>query len=303
MTMKKKISVIIPSFNSALTISRVLDVLSAQTGKGLISEVIVVDSSNDVSTKGLLSRYESDKLKVINAGERIIPAIGRNIGALHANGEILAFIDSDAYPGHNWIENIEKAYENGCMVGGGGLEIPDFQKKKAIALAQYYLQFNEYIAVGSDRIKKFVPSCNMFCDKKLFHKVAGFPEIRAAEDVLFGLNVGKITPLWFVPEAKVFHIFRKDWKSVLKNQMILGKYISVYRKRYYNSFIYKGVMPIILFPGFLCIKLFRIILRISQAGWHHVYHFVMVFPAFLLCLLFWGIGFIGGCLNNRNENV
>ncbi|MCK5161066.1 MAG: glycosyltransferase, partial [Candidatus Aureabacteria bacterium] len=63
--MKKKISVIIPSFNSVLTISRVLDVLSVQMGKGLISEVIVVDSSNDGATKSLLSRYEPDKIKVI----------------------------------------------------------------------------------------------------------------------------------------------------------------------------------------------------------------------------------------------
>ncbi|MCK4946994.1 MAG: glycosyltransferase [Candidatus Aureabacteria bacterium] len=300
--MKKKISVIIPSFNSVLTISRVLDVLSVQMGKGLISEVIVVDSSNDGATKSLLSRYEPDKIKVIAAGERIIPAIGRNMGALRANGEILAFIDADAYPGHDWSENIEKAYENGCMVGGGGIEMADFQRNKPIAGAQYYLQLNEYMCIGRDKVKKFVSGCNMFCDRKLFQKIGRFPEIRAAEEVLFGLKVSKVERLWFIPNAKVHHIFREDWGGFFRNQMLLGKYISIYRKQYYNSFIYKGAMPIILLPGFFCVKLFRIIFRISQAGWHHVYHFVMVFPAFLLGLLFWSIGFIAGCLNNKNEN-
>jgi len=196
-----------------------------------------------------------------------------------------------------------KAYENSCLAGGGGIEVPGFQRNKPIALAQYYLQFNEYIGSGNNRSKSFVPSCNMFCDRKLFQKAGGFPEIRAAEDVLLGLKLSKMTKMYFIPEATVYHIFREDWQLFLKNQILLGRYISIYRKKYYGSFIYKGPLPLILLPAFLCVKLLRIISRISQTGWSHIYRFTIVMPAFLLGLLFWSFGFIGGCLNNnRNEH-
>lgn len=293
---ENKISVIIPSFNSVQTVEYALKALGSQTRKELISEIIVVDSSDDNKTKEMLSGYVSDKIKVINSGVRVMPAVSRNIGAQEAKGEILAFLDADAYPAYDWLENIVKAYENGCKVGGGGIKLPDFQKNKPIALAQYYLQFNEYICSGNDRIKNFVPSCNMFCDRTLFQKAGGFPEIRAAEDVLFGLQVNKISRLWFLPNLKAYHIFRESWKRFLENQMLLGRYVSVYRKKYYNSFIYKGVMPLMLFPAFLCLKSLRMILRIFQAGRYHIYSFTMVIPVFFVGLLFWSIGFIKGCI-------
>jgi len=298
---KTMITVIIPSFNSASTIEHVFEKLDNQSRKDLISEIVVVDSSNDRETRPIIARHGSDKIKVIDAGIGVMPAIGRNIGAAHANGEILAFLDADAFPAYNWIENIAKVYENGCIVGGGGINIADFQKNNLIVLAQYYLQFNEFISSGSKSIKKFVPSCNMFCSKELFQKSGGFPEIRAAEDVLFGLKVSEIANLWFIPEIVVYHIFRLEWKKFLRNQILLGKYVSIYRKNHYDSFIYKGIMPIIFLPIFLLIKLFRIVWRISQTGWCNIYRFIISVPVFLVGLLFWSIGFIKGCLNNNES--
>ncbi|MFC1708730.1 glycosyltransferase [Candidatus Omnitrophota bacterium] len=293
---QKKISIIIPSFNSGLTVEHTLKALDLQTRKDLLSEIIVVDSSDDIQTKRMLSRYESSQIRVLDAGVKVMPAIGRNIGARQARGEILAFLDADAYPAYDWLKNIAEAYEKGCQVGGGCIVLPDFQKNKPIALAQYYLQFNEYMCTGSDRIKNFVPSCNMFCDRELFQKVGGFPEMRAAEDVLFGLKVNKTHQLWFLPKAKVYHIFRENWKGFLRNQVLLGKYVIIYRKNYYDTLIYKGIVPLMLFPIFLCIKLLRMVLRIFQSGWHHIYRFMMASPVFLIGLLFWSVGFIKGCI-------
>ncbi|MFC1645697.1 glycosyltransferase [Candidatus Omnitrophota bacterium] len=293
---QNKISIIIPSYNSGPTVEYTLKALDSQTRKDLISEIIVVDSSDDEETKRILSGHESSHIRVVDAGVKVMPAIGRNIGAREAKGEILAFLDADAYPARDWLENVLEACEKGYRVGGGCIDLPDFQKNRPIALAQFYLQFNEYMCSGGDRIKNFVPSCNMFCDRELFQQVGGFPEIRAAEDVLFGLKINKTSQLWFLPKAKVYHIFREDWKGFLKNQKLIGKYVSIYRKKYYDSFIYKGIMPLILFPVFLCIKLFRMILRIFQSGWHHVSKFIVASPVFLIGLSSWSIGFIKGCI-------
>jgi len=300
---QKKVSVIIPSFNSGQTIERAFRAINVQTLKNLISEIIVVDSSSDNNTKEILSRYKSEEIKVIDAGIKVMPAISRNIGASHAKGELLLFLDADTYPASDWLEKILEAYEKGYMVGGGGIALPDFQENSFLARAQYYLQSNEYLPCGKDKIKKFVPACNMFCDRELFNSLGGFPEIRAAEDVLFGLNASKRAQLLFVPEAKVYHIFNENWQRFIKNQKLLGRYIYLYRKQYYNNFMYKGVISIVLFPVIFCIKLLRIMLRIFQAGWHHIYHFIITIPIFLVGLLSWSIGFIGGCLSEGNSKI
>jgi len=291
------ISVIIPSFNSGQTVEHTLKGLNAQTKEDLIAEIIVVDSSDDIETKKILSRFYSDKTKVINAGVRIMPAVSRNIGVAHANGKILAFIDADSYPTPDWIENIIKAYGNGCKVGGGSIELPDFQKNNPLALAQYYLESNEYIPAGNDRIKRFVPACNMFCEKELFKKVGGFPEIRAAEDVLFGLNISRTEKVWFIPAIKIYHTFRECLKRFLENQILLGEHAIKYRRlEMKNRFYYKNLWSLFFLPAFFMIKLLRITIRILLSKPLFTVKYLITLPIFVLGLIFWALGFARGIL-------
>ncbi len=293
MTAEKKISVIIPSYNSCLTIESTLKAIDDQTRRDLVSEVIVIDSSDDGKTREILSEYESGAMKVVQMEHKTMPAVSRNVGVDYATGDILVFIDADAYLASDCIEKIVEGYNKGYMAGGGGIAIPPFQKNKKIAIAQYYLQFNEYISAGKDRVKRFVLSCNMFCDKELFNEAGGFPEMRAAEDVSFGLEISKLTDLWFVPGAKVYHIFREDRKAVMKNQILLGKYVYKYRKKH-NNFICRGVLPLVFLPAILLIKTVRIGMRILEAGYSHFFRFTIIMPVFFCCLLFWSIGFVRG---------
>ena len=114
----KKVSVVIPSYNSANTISYTIESLKNQSIEA-INEIIIVDSSDDKETKKVLSKYESNTIKIVNAGSKTMPATYRNLGAAQAQGQILAFIDSDAYPAIDWIETILKAHNKGYRAGGG----------------------------------------------------------------------------------------------------------------------------------------------------------------------------------------
>lgn len=295
----KKISIVIPSYNSGLTVEYSIKALNSQTKKDLISEIIIVDSSDDKITKRILSKYESSILKVINTSSQTIPAIARNIGAAESKEDILVFLDSDIVLSSDWVENIITAYNRGCYVGSGSVSLSDFQKNKILPIAQFYLQLNEYLNVGQIRQKNFVPSCNMFCEKKIFQKIGGFPKIRAAEDVLFGLKVSETEKVWFIPKANAYHIFREDLKSFIKNQILLGKYAILYRKKYFDGLIYKNLIPFFLLPLFLFIKYLKIFFRIKNSGWPHISKFVVVQPLFLIGLMFWGIGFAGGCFKKE----
>ncbi len=294
------ISVIIPSYNSAATIARTLDSLLAQE-KSVSGEIFVIDSSDDGKTPAILSGYEKRGVRVTRLQKKTGPAAGRNLGAGQAGGKVLAFIDSDAYAAPDWTAKIAAAVEGGCRMGGGSLLIPDFQRNKALALAQYFLQFNEFLDTGKRRVKVFVPSVNLFCEKALFDELGGFPDIRASEDVLFGLATGKKTPVYFDPAIKVYHIFREDLGAYLRNQVMLGKYILIYRRKYYGGLLYNGAVPILLLPAFLLLKLVRITARIFMTGKPgEIGRFILSLPLFLLGAWYWAVGFFQGCFDKES---
>ncbi len=62
---------------------------------------------------------EDDLIKITRSGSRVMPAIQRNIGATMANGNLLCFLDSDAFPAPNWIELILEEYSKGFLAGEG----------------------------------------------------------------------------------------------------------------------------------------------------------------------------------------
>ncbi len=292
-------SFIIPSYNSFKTLGKTLDSILHLEGVEFIKEIIIVDSSNDKETRVLLQSYAHSIIKIISLEEKTSPALGRNIGAKHATGELLCFIDSDVYLERTWLTEIIKAYASGCRVGCGSVSIPDFQQHNNLALAQLYLQFNESLNAGETRPTSMVPACNMFVDKVFFNKAGGFPNIRASEDVLLCLKLGEMTQVWFVPSAKCYHIFRESFQSYFNNQIVLGKYIIIYRRQMYKKWFYKGYWPLLLLPAFLIIKSTRIKLRIFKAGWHHTQRYIISSPLFAVGLYYWAVGFVQGCLSKE----
>lgn len=297
-------SVIIPAYNSHKTLERSVIGCQEQTAWDNLDRIIIVDSSDDPVSLQLLEKLRKKaKVEVITSGVRVIPAIQRNIGAKNTNSNILCFLDSDAYPEKDWIERIIEVYKSGTRVGAGSYKIPDFQKDMKIAKAQYYLEFNEFIDVGKPRKKKLAPSCNLFCDRELFLEIDGFPELRASEDTLFGLKVSKHATIMFYPDICVYHIFRDTKEHFFSNQMLLGKYIYVYRKKVYNSFYYRGKLPYIFFPFFMLVKLFRILSRIAKADGDHIRQFFTTAGLFFTGLFYWGKGFWKGIGEYKNEKT
>lgn len=284
------ISVIIPSYNSFKTIQFTLDHLLAQQGD-YIAEIIVVDSSDDQKTRDLLKAYKNSVvLKYLDT--KAIPATGRNIGAKLAKGTILAFIDSDAYPSPDWSKCIVDTYHEGGMVGGGSYTIPSFQRKSPLALAQYFIQFSEFLRRGGKKVKQFVPSCNLFCDKKIFLESEGFPEIRAMEDVKFGCKISRKYTLIFNPDIVVSHIFRQDITLYLSNQFMLGKYNGISRYGHNKNSVIKTLLFYILFPFFFIMKITLIACRVIRYIDSDLFLFFISLPVIMLGVICWTMGFV-----------
>jgi glycosyltransferase involved in cell wall biosynthesis len=288
------VTIIIPSYNSCKTISMTISGIKEQTRYDSIKEIIIVDSSDDNVTPDLLNKMEDDIIKSIRSGTKVMPAIQRNIGAAMASGDILCFVDSDAFPAPNWIELIINEYSKGYLAGGGSYQVPEFQKDKPIVFAQYFVEFSKFIGYGKRGYRIMIPSCNLFCDRLLFNRVDGFPIIRAAEDGFFGQKLNQFVRMIYIPEAKVYHIFRENENHVMNNLRMLGKFAYYYRRENYNNFIYTNGFNYIFLPAFLSFRLLRIFYRVLRTNKNNIKQFFKASPIIIKGSLSWGKGFLQG---------
>lgn len=93
---KMKISVIIPAYNSEKWIGRCLESVLAQSYRNL--EILVVDDGSTDKTFGIarVIAGKDGRVKCFRQGNQGV-ASARNMGLLHASGDIITFVDADDY--------------------------------------------------------------------------------------------------------------------------------------------------------------------------------------------------------------
>src|SRR5512137_2497769 len=112
------VSVIIPVYNDPVRLKTCLQVLEAQTYPKQAYEVIVVDNGSDESIAPIVAGFSQAQAA---SEPRQGSYAARNTGIGLAQGEILAFIDSDCLPALDWIASgvahlLRKS--NSSIVGG-----------------------------------------------------------------------------------------------------------------------------------------------------------------------------------------
>ncbi len=120
-------------------------------------------------------------VRVIPTG-KVRPAEKRNVGIRAAEGEILAFIDDDAYPDAHWIEYAVKYFgeESIGAVGGPGVTPPNDPYLAKIGGRVYeniLVSGNyryRYKAGGVRRDVDDYPSCNLFVRTELLKAFGGY---------------------------------------------------------------------------------------------------------------------------------
>src|SRR3989304_7279664 len=97
-----KLSVIIPTFNEEGSIAGCISSLKNQNYPDL--EIIAVDDGSEDRTRGIL---KGSGVKVLREKHKR-PGAAMNLGAKHASGEILIFIDADMTFDKNFLRNLVK---------------------------------------------------------------------------------------------------------------------------------------------------------------------------------------------------
>lgn len=155
------------------------------------------------------------KLRQKFFGRYVGPAEKRDVGAKMAQGEILAFIDDDAYPSETWLENIVPHFKekNIAGVGGPGVTPPgvSWQEEASGWASASPMGAGPHLYRFLPFKKRFVidyPSMNLAVRKHDFEKVGGFDSnFWPGEDTKLCLDLthklGK--KIIYDPQVLVFH--------------------------------------------------------------------------------------------------
>lgn len=164
-------------------------------------------------------------VRVIPTGP-IPPSNKREIGVEKSTGEIIAFLDDDAYPIREWLRKVVGHFENDQVAGVGGPAItPDsddmMQRLSGEIFASPFVSGGytyRYIPKQFQEVDDY-PSCNLSLRKKDFLAVGGFStRYWPGEDTILCLRIVKDLgkKILYEPDALVYHHRRRIFGPHLK---------------------------------------------------------------------------------------
>ena len=184
-------------------------------------EVMVVDDGSTDRTASIVQESGFRLIRTANHGL----SHARNVGLEAATGEIVAYLDDDAYPDPHWLTHLASTFLRTPHVGVGGPNIPPGDDGW-IAECVANSPGGPVHVLLSDCEAEHIPGCNMAFRKNALRAIGGFdPQFRVAGDdvdVCWRLQHQGWT-LGVNPAALVLHHRRNSVRAYWKQQVGYGK--------------------------------------------------------------------------------
>ena len=214
-----RISVVVCTYNGARTIRDCLEGLRRLAYPDY--EVIVVDDGSTDAAAAIAREYPCRLIQTENRGL----GSARNTGLGAATGDIVAYIDDDAYPDPHWLTYLAATFlsTSHAAVGGPNIAPPgDGPIAECVARAPG----GPVHVLLSDCEAEHIPGCNMAFRKARLEAIGGFdPRFRTAGDdvdVCWRLQDAGFT-LGFSAAAMVWHHRRNSVRAYWKQQIGYGR--------------------------------------------------------------------------------
>lgn len=221
-----KVSVVIMTFNRAVTLRRCLESMTVQSLDSNSFELVVVDVSTNPVTRVIEAFKDSLGIRHFHTANKGV-AGNRNFGASKARAPLLAYIDDDCVADPSWLEKLLTSAEMnpGCLVGG---DVRNMHPDNAVACAGQVITeavdacFNQLVDSPS-----FFPGLNFAVPREKYLSIGGCDESfgrLAAEDRDFAdrwkQSGGKQVR---ARGAIVIHEHRTDLKGYIRQYFNYGK--------------------------------------------------------------------------------
>ncbi len=212
--------------------------------------------------------FRGSKIRIVPTGT-VSAAAKRNIGLLYCkkNTELVAFIDSDAYPDINWLKNAVKYFQDKLVMAVGGPNISPSGQSYARKITGLVYEQEAGFGDGAFRHKLSktrwvgeLPTCNLIVRKKLFVSVHFDEGFLAAEDnMLCHQIIKRGYKILFAEDVLVMHHRRKIFLPMMKQAYYYG-YFRAKLLQCTNHYPVKVFFPsllLIYFTGIIALIFFN----------------------------------------------
>ncbi|MBG6122197.1 glycosyltransferase family 2 protein [Corynebacterium aquatimens] len=165
------VSVIIPHYNNPSMLEHVIAGVRAQDYGGPI-EIIVADDGSDT----LPTPIEDERVPVTVVGQENLgfrAAAARNLGASHATGEVLAFLDGDTIPDPGYLSAVVPHVTSDSRAVVVGARRTGPERTEPEWLRDAWRQTNN-LRRGDDTSWRYIISSVLTCSRPFFWQVGGF---------------------------------------------------------------------------------------------------------------------------------
>jgi len=271
-----------------------------------------------------------EDVKVVPTGP-VAPSEKRDKGMEKAKGEILAFLDDDAFPSPDWLKNAAPHFQNKevAAVGGPAVTPPDDTfKQKASGFV-----YSSFLGGGNHRYRYFpallrevddYPTCNLLVRKSILEELGGFGSLFwPGEDTILCLNITQKLgqKIVYDPGVLVYHhrrpLFLPHLKQIKNYALHRGYFVKHFsqtslRLSYFFPSLWLlglvGGAVISLFSSLIrllfliVILLYLILTFFSTLESKSIKTVFSVFPGIILTHLTYGTFFIQGLLARKLQN-
>lgn len=218
-----KTSVIVVTLNRSDCVRRCLACLYAQSPPP--DEVIIVDASTDDHTQALMLDFPEVHYIRTDVGYGHMTK-SRNLGLLHASGDILVFIDDDAFVHPGWLAHLLAPYDDPDVAAVGGLVrqgknppqpwVNVTKIGKLMPDGELYAGFDTHS--GASIEVDHMMGCNMSFRQTAMAHLGGFrddfPGTEVCEESDMSLRIRRIGyKIMYSPDAAVTHLGAPQFKG------------------------------------------------------------------------------------------
>ncbi len=183
----RTISVVVPLFNSAPLLERVLTPLAAAAKRGEILEILIVD---DGSTDDGPDTCRARGLELLSSGGHLGPGAARNVGVEAARGDIVLFVDADVVI-HDDVPSIVRetfeAYPD-CVAVFGSYD----DRPAARGFVSTYVNLRHHCVhqAGNPEASTFWAACGA-ADRRAFTDAGGYDIARFERSSIEDIELGQ----------------------------------------------------------------------------------------------------------------
>lgn len=229
-----KVSVIIPVYNSEVSVAETLRSVLAQTYKDF--EIIIVDDGCTDKSIEIYQQFDDTRMQIVHQRNRGL-AGARNTGIRHAQGEYLAFIDSDDL----WlpeklakhVEHLERSptvgvsFSRSILIDEQSQPLGIYQMPKLTDITPEYLFCRNPISNGSSVVIRRDVLSEIKFQENLYGEVEDFyfdDRFRQSEDIECWLRIALQTNWKIEGIAEALTLYRVNMGGLSAN--ILKQYES-----------------------------------------------------------------------------